>query len=340
MSVLYPTPLSATFVDHLIWNIGLLNTPNNERNFLRGIHSPASLSALMSYLSSHQPGKAMRLTSTWVDKHPQAHPFSGAMNCEVGDLLVLWRRLDPRGKVLRRVGWILQAKMADAPARMPHRDSSSLKEYALYEEPANWHFELKHASQNLGSFDLTKDTDLDPAIVLPAGAQHWSYLQIRSPKAVPVWTTPLQARWDSSGHGCWLVGLADGIASMMEPSPGKGAVLDTVNPQWTALCDALETFAASRDSTLAGGLWQRSCMALAGSSGVTPEFVLRLAAEGLLDVPATGLVTYREGSGFEGFTATGGAPKEPDRVSTEFDGGGGLSVVRVDSIGPEEGQGG
>jgi len=340
MSVRYPKPLSATFVDHLIWNIGLLNRPNNERNFLRGIHSPASLSALMSYLSSHQPGRAMRLTSTWVDKHPQAHPFSGANNCEVGDLLVLWRQLDPGFKVLRRVGWILQAKMADDPARMTHRDSSSLKEYALYEDSAHWHFELKHATQNLGSFDLAKDTDLDPAIVLPAGAQHWSYLQIRNPKAVSVWTTPLQAKWNSSGVGYWLEGLADGISSMMDPSPGKGAVLDTVNPQWTALCDALETFAASRNSTLAGGLWQRSCMAVAGSSGAPPGFALRLAADGLVDFPPPDLVSYRKGSGFEGFTATRGAPKEPDRVSTEFDGGGGFGVVRVDSIGPSEGQGG
>ncbi|MEA9830464.1 hypothetical protein VDG37_01550 [Xanthomonas campestris pv. raphani] len=340
MSVLYPTPLSATFVDHLIWNIGLLNTPNNERNFLRGIHSPASLSSLMSYLSSHQPGRAMRLTSTWVDKHPQAHPFSGAKNCEVGDLLVLWRQLDARGKVLRRVGWMLQAKMADAPERMNHRDSSSVKEYALYEESANWHFELKHATQNLGSFDLAKDTDLDPAIILPAGAQHWSYLQIRNPKAVAAWTTPLQARWDSSGVGCWLEGLADSIASMMDPSPGKGAVLDAVNPQWTALCDALETFAASRDSRLAGGLWQHSCMALAVGLGTMPGFTLRLPVEELLGFPATSLVSYRGDSGFEGFTATGGAPKEPDRVSTEFDGGGGLGVIRVDSIGPEEGEAG
>lgn len=335
MSVLYPTPLSAILVDNLIWNIGLAKTPNNERNFLRGIHDPASLSILMSYLSSHQPGKAMRLTSTWVDKHPQAHPLSGAPNCEVGDLLVVWRQLDANRRVRHRVGWILQAKMADDPGLMTHSDPSSLKEYALYENSANWHFEVKHYTDSLGTFDLATDADLKTALVLPASTQHWNYLQIRKPKAVPVWSTPLQTRW-SRGTVHWLESLADAIASMMATSPGKGADLDTVNPQWTALCDALETFTASRDSTLAGGLWQHSCMALAGSSTATPEFVHELVDEGFVDLPAMGPAFTWSRSSFHGFAAAGDAPEGPDRVSTEFNEGGGFGVVRIDSIATEE----
>ncbi|NUO74594.1 MAG: hypothetical protein HOQ32_01130 [Lysobacter sp.] len=334
MSLLYPA-LSAPLVDHHIWNIGLAKTPNDERNFLRGIHDPASLSMLMSYLASQQPGMAMRLTSTWVDKHPQAHPLSGVPNCEVGDLLVHWRLIDAKGNVRRRVGWLLQAKMADDPGLMTHRDASSLKEYALYENSANWHFEVKHFGHKLGTFALASDTDLAPTIASPADVQHWSYLQIRKPKASPAWSTPLQARWDS-GAANWLQSFAEGIVSMMAASPGKGAVLDTINPQWTALCDALETFAAGRDSTLAGGLWQRSCMAMAGSSTTTAPFVQDLVAQGLDELPKVGRASMRADSRFQPFVSAGEGPVSPDRVSMESDEGGGFGVVRVDSIGPEE----
>lgn len=338
VSVMYPAPMSAVFVDNLIWNTGLLGVPNSERNFLRAIHSPASLSALISYLSSRQPGRAMFLTSTWVDKHPQAYPLNGAKNCEIGDLLVLWRWLDVSGKVMRRVGWILQAKMAETPTRMSHRDSSSLREYALYEDRANWHFELKHGVQNLGSFDLTRDAHLDPATVLPASAQHWSYLQIRNPKATPVWATPLQTRWDSTGVGYWLEGFADGISSMMESSPGKGAVLDTVNPQWTALCDALETFAADRNSRLAGGSWQRSCVALAADSDIGVESIYRLLDEEVLDSSKEDVALFRNRYWLESNKVIRGVPGRSDSAEADFDRSGGFSVVRVDSIAPTERQ--
>ena len=230
MTTLFPTPMSATFVDNLIWNIGLAKTPNNERNFLRGVHDPMALAALMAYLSSNQPGQAMRLTSTWVDKHPQAHPRHGAFNCELGDLLVLWRLLDASGRVRRRVGWMLQAKMADDASRMTHHDASSKNEYALYEDSKHWHFDVRHFSQPLGTFNLATDVDIDPSVVPSADVQHWSYLQIRTPKAIPAWGTPLQARWPT-GTALWIESLAEAIASMMGTSPGKGTELDTCNPR-------------------------------------------------------------------------------------------------------------
>lgn len=335
MTTPFPPPSSATFVDNLIWNIGLAKKPNNERNFLRGVHDPMALAALMAYLSSNQPGHAMRLTSAWVDKHPQAHPHGGVFNCELGDLLVLWRLLDGSGRVLRRVGWMLQAKMADAASLMTHRDASSKNEYALYEDSRHWDFDVYHFAEHLGRFNLANDVDIDPTAVLPADVQHWSYLQIRKPKAIPVWGTPLQARWPT-GTAQWIESLAEAIASMMGASPGKGAELDTCNPQWTALCDALEAFTASRDSALAGGHWQRSCMAFAPQPVAAPQFVAKLAVQGVLDFPTLRPLMAWGRPNFQAFSAGDGAPAIPEGESGDFDEGGGFGVVRVDSIVPDE----
>lgn len=336
MSTLFPSPVSAAFVDQLIWNIGLAKTPNNERNFLRGIHNPMALAALMAYLSSHQPGHAMRLTSAWVDKHPQARPQRGAFNCELGDLLVLWRLLDGSGRLLRRVGWMLQAKMADDASRMTHRDASSSKEYALYEDPSHWDFDVYHFAAHLGRFNLATDADIAPTLVSLGHVQHWSYLQIRSPNSAPIWTTPLQARWNS-GTAHWLESLAEAITSMMRASPDKGAELDTCNPQWTALCDALEAFTASRDSALAGGPWQRSCVAFVPQSWAIPGFARQLGTDGAADFPTPLSVFSWGDSNFYASAAGDDAPADPERVWEAVDAdGGGFGVVRVDSIVPDD----
>ena len=340
---LFPGPVSAGFVDHLIWNIGLGIFPNNERSFLRGIHHRVSLEALLAHLSSHRPGEAIRLTSTWVDRHPQAHPVLAAFKCELGDLLVIWRLLDLQGNEIRRVGWMLQAKMADDPAIMGHRDPSSLNEYALYEKGLNWDFDVHHHAQHLGRFNLASDADLNPGMVLPSNVVHWNYLQIRRPRSrsAALWPTPLQWRWASSGAAHLFGGLAMGIASMMEAVPQRGAELHARNTEWTRLCDALLAFTAGRNSRLANGAWQLTCMALVPEEWDSPELAHHLARERMInsDTPPLTPVWIGHVPGFGVFTSGPIDPSAPDGESAGSDSeAGGFGIVMVDSVQRGDGQ--
>lgn len=55
MVPLYPRGITATFVDKRICILGAGSTSPNERSFLRGIHHPVALGAVMRYLSTLKP---------------------------------------------------------------------------------------------------------------------------------------------------------------------------------------------------------------------------------------------------------------------------------------------
>jgi hypothetical protein len=238
---------------------------------------------------------------------------------------------------------MLQGKMADDLAIMGHRDRSSLHEYALYENGTNWDLDVRHHAQHLGRFNLASDADLNPTMVLPTNVVHWNYLQIRDPRSrsTAMWPTPLQWRWASSGAVHHMGGLAMGIASMMDTIPRRGADLDVRNPEWTRLCDALLAFTAGRNSRLANGAWQRTCMALVPDAWGTPELADHLVRESMInsDIPPLTPVWVGHALGLGVFTTRPMDPNAPDGGFAASDSeGGGFGVVMVDSFQRGHGQ--
>lgn len=328
---------TSTLVDEAIWHRGASASSPNERTFLRGIHHPISLKALLGLMAGACPGKAVRLTSAWVDRHPQAHAVLGKFNCEVGDLLVVWRERDGALNVVREVGWLLQAKMAAVPTVMSHHDPSSVNEYALYETPSDWSFALHHFKQRLGKFDLRFDADINTAAHAVPLARHWNYLQICYPRhrASAAWASPLQMLWDSTTvHK--QAGFCDALLGMIPATPLNGVVLDGTNPEFARLCHALLAFTWPRNSRLARGPWQHNVMALvpadAGPARSMASAYLAMTAPEAWQVRRARPIQNEEGVSW---LSSGSVPPDGDGLWTDrLDGedGIGFGALVIDSI--------
>ncbi|MEF9388285.1 hypothetical protein V4890_22070 [Ralstonia solanacearum species complex bacterium KE056] len=260
-----PSPTDDEYTDYCLWELGIRrhwaehHHTGQERTYLRGLHEPSALRLLRGALS--RPVWGVRLTSCWVDRHPQAHPLPTGANCEIGDLLMVVRYLVPQAAGLQlnaRRALLLQAKTADHPVRIAHADPSTRNEVALY--TACQHLELRHFKTVLGAFDLSRDTDLNrhPSSDWP----HWKFLQFCRDDveyqngAWPL--SPIQSLWPLpvTGHAQAL-SLTTTMRRLVVGDRAVGADMNaSVNPEWTRLCETLLGFTRNRVSRLAGGNWQ------------------------------------------------------------------------------------
>ncbi|MDB0527273.1 hypothetical protein LBW56_11275 [Ralstonia solanacearum] len=273
-----PTSTDVEYTDYLLWELGIRrhwtehHQTGQERAYLRGLHAPHALRLLRSALC-RGPAWGVRLTSCWVDRHPQAHPLPSGAHCEIGDLLVVVRYLALQASGLRttfRRALLLQAKTADHPDRIAHADPSTRNEIALY--TGCQQLALHHFAQRLGTFDLSRDTHLNrhPSIHWP----HWKFLQFCRDDTEyqrGTWpASPIQSLWPlpSSGHGS-ITSLTAAMRRLVAGDRDVGADMSAANPQWTQLCETLLQFTQARVSKLAGGSWQHHA-AFATSLGPLP----------------------------------------------------------------------
>ncbi|BCM10519.1 hypothetical protein ACI2S5_11220 [Ralstonia nicotianae] len=260
-----PLLTDAEYTDYRLWELGIRrhwaehHHTGQERTYLRGLHTPLALRLLRGALS--RPAWGVRLTSCWVDRHPQAHPLPAGANCEIGDLLVVVRYLVPQAvgvRVNAQRALLLQAKTADHPVRIAHTDPSTRNEIALY--TACQHLALRHFKAVLGTFDLSRDAHLNrhPSSDWP----HWKFLQFCRDDVEyqnGVWPpSPIQSLWPLpvTGHA-QASSLTTTMQRLVVGDRDVGADMDAlVNPEWTRLCETLLRFTQNRVSRLAGGSWQ------------------------------------------------------------------------------------
>lgn len=253
--------------DDRIWQraiAGARRVPPDERDFLRGLHHPNSLADLARLIGSSYPSAKVSIRSSWIDRHPQTYPRPGGFNVELGDLLVVTRTrqlgqplIDPG------VGWILQGKCVVSSPSFNTSIGSTPKEIELYEQTANWDFDLRNGSQKLGSYDIRLDGDIDPAVVSLSSSRHWHYLLFRKSTLSPGWSPPSPIQWvwprtvalianDSFSGGI--------LASLTRPMPRKGVILDPkTNAEWRRLCLTLISLTKRKaPRSLPGGPWHHA----------------------------------------------------------------------------------
>ncbi|BEU74861.1 MULTISPECIES: hypothetical protein [Ralstonia solanacearum species complex] len=284
-----PSPADAEYTDYLLWELGIRrhwaerHHTGQERAYLRGLHAPNALRVLRGALC-RLPVWGVRLTSCWVDRHPQAHPLPTGANCEIGDLLVVVRHVVRQASglwVRSRRALLLQAKTADHPDRIAHADPSTQNEIALY--TGCQQLELRHFKRSLGTFDLSQDADLNrhPSNDWP----HWKFLQFCRDDAEyqrGAWPpSPIQSLWPLALRHARASSLTATMQRLVDGDPDVGADMDaSVNPEWTRLCETLLQFTGNRVSKLAGGSWQHH-VAFASSHGLLPTApVARVASAG------------------------------------------------------------
>lgn len=254
-------------IDFAIWSLAChLYSRPIERQFLRTLHHRPILATIASALSAYF-GAAVRLSSSWIDRQPQAHPLSKNFpSCELGDLLIVTRVVVGNSKP-RRVGWILQGKRSPTLSLSAAGGSSTSHEIELYEDHSNWVFHVLNGKSRLGTYNLVGDVAISPACSAMARATHWHYLLFSECAAYPRTfqaSTPVQWLWSTRGPvsvGSFGAALLD----MIQPSPPiKGVELDaTRNPEWTRLCDDLIALTKTKpNARLPGGPWHHEVVML------------------------------------------------------------------------------
>jgi hypothetical protein len=257
-------------LDNAIWRRGIHNArrnPPDERDFLRGLHDLKSLTTLARLIASKHKTAMVRVKSSWIDKQPQTYPRSGQFNVELGDLLIITRVRALNRASGPAVGWILQGKRTEDGPLFDTHVGSTPKELALYESPTNWDFELKNGTLSIGQYDISRDPDVNPAIVPVPSATHWHYLLFRKfpLTSSAAWSlgSPIQWVWPrtagASNSGSFSAAIVD---STTRPQLGKGVILDsTRNPEWTRLClDLVRLTRRHQPGRLPGGPWHISTL--------------------------------------------------------------------------------
>lgn len=233
------------------WSAAVRYHRGHERDFLRELHSVWGLRRLAWAINSDLfgLGKAVSLTSIWLDHTPQCwleRTASGIWekpSCELADLLVVvWDDESMKGgRAL-----LLQGKMANSPARLIAGGVSTRKERFLLE--ASPHFLLsnqtsvrKGFSPNPYSKHLKSIFCLDHFGTNASTYRHCRFLQIRKASATRWDSTasPWQAHWPSNAQ---TVPYARSLAEMViQRASAAGEHFDrhSCTRDWDALINIL-----------------------------------------------------------------------------------------------------